>query len=213
MYFKNIVAVLTAAALCLPTVAVAQPADPGTGKVSAAAPAGEKTANLKIIVLQGEGAMNNVQTHTATAPVVEVHDRNDQPVDGATVLFELPRTGAGGSFPAAQLAFTGQTNRRGQVGTPGFLPNHEAGRFNINVTANLGNSVGYAKIRQTNSERVSVGETTRAHKSKTWKVLAVVAAAAAVGGIVLATHGHSNTTATPTTVTLTPGPIGFGAPH
>jgi len=215
MYFKNIVALFTAAALCLPTAAIAQntPVGPDADKAPIGAPSGEKTGDLRIIVLQGEGAINNVQTHLGTAPVIEVRDRNDQPLDGATVVFELPRTGAGGSFPAEQLTFTGRTNRQGQVGTPTFLPNHQTGRFSVNVTANLGNSVGYARIRQTNSERALSGDTTRAHKSNTWKVLGILAAGAAVGGVVLATRGHSNSTTPATTVTLTPGLITVGAPH
>src|SRR5690349_15894995 len=112
MYFKNIVALFTAAALCLPSVAVAQntPADRSMEKPSVGASV-EKASDLRIIVLQGQGAMNNVQTRTGTAPVIEVRDRNDQPVDGANVVFELPRTGAGGSFPANQYAFAGRTNR------------------------------------------------------------------------------------------------------
>lgn len=212
MHFKNIVALFTALALTLPTAAIA--ADKDTGK-SAPTVSGERLGDLRIIVLQGEGAINNMVTHAGIAPIVEVRDRNDRPLDGASVRFELPPTGTSAAFPAEQLTYTGRTNRQGQVGAPALMPNHQAGRFSINVTAMLGNSVGYAKIRQTNSDRVVAGVTTTAHKSNTWKWLAVVGAGALVGGIVVATHGSSNTATVvpPTTITLSPGPISVGTPH
>jgi hypothetical protein len=42
-----------------------------------------QAAALKIVVLEGEGAVNIIQQKTAVAPVIEVRDRNDQPVAGA----------------------------------------------------------------------------------------------------------------------------------
>jgi hypothetical protein len=36
-------------------------------------------APLKIVVIDGEGAVNIIQQQSAVAPVVEVRDRNDQP--------------------------------------------------------------------------------------------------------------------------------------
>ena len=42
-------------------------------------------ASLRIVVIAGEGSVNIVQQKTAVAPIVEVRDRNDLPVAGATV--------------------------------------------------------------------------------------------------------------------------------
>src|ERR1051326_7129387 len=120
MYFKNSITLFTAAVLCLPIAALAQDVPAGASAIKASAGASSKDGDLRIIVLQGEGSVNNIQTHSGTPPVVEVRDRNDQPLDGATVEFELPRMGAGGSFPANQLTFTGRTNRQGQVGIATF---------------------------------------------------------------------------------------------
>src|SRR5262245_60598590 len=48
--------------------------------------AGQRSAAaLQIVVIAGEGAVNIVQQKTAIAPVVEVRDRNDQPVAGAVI--------------------------------------------------------------------------------------------------------------------------------
>ena len=49
---------------------------------------------LKIVILEGEGAVNIIQQKTATAPVIEVRDQNDLPVAGAAVRFGI-RSGRG----------------------------------------------------------------------------------------------------------------------
>jgi hypothetical protein len=55
------------------------------------APQTATAAALKIVVLEGEGAVNIIQQKTAVAPVVEVRDRNDQPVAGAIVRFAIQK--------------------------------------------------------------------------------------------------------------------------
>jgi len=44
---------------------------------------------LRIVVIEGEGAINIIQQKTAVAPVVEVRDQNNLPVAGATVTFTI----------------------------------------------------------------------------------------------------------------------------
>ena len=51
---------------------------------------------LRIVVIEGENAVNVIQQKTAVAPVVEVRDRNDQPVAGAVVRFAI--RGGKGTF-------------------------------------------------------------------------------------------------------------------
>src|SRR5438105_3259905 len=48
-----------------------------------------QTPALRIVVVEGEDAVNIVQQKTAVAPVVEVRDRNDQPVAGVLVRFAI----------------------------------------------------------------------------------------------------------------------------
>jgi hypothetical protein len=45
-----------------------------------------ESGGLKIVVLKGEGAVNNIKARTATPPVVEVRDVEDKPVAGAEVV-------------------------------------------------------------------------------------------------------------------------------
>jgi hypothetical protein len=55
-------------------------------------PTAERTADatgLYIVVIDGEDAVNIVQQKTAVAPLVEIRDRNDQPVAGAVVRFAI----------------------------------------------------------------------------------------------------------------------------
>ena len=46
----------------------------------------QEAGSLKIVVIEGEGALNNIRSRTATQPVVEVRDENDRPVEGAEVV-------------------------------------------------------------------------------------------------------------------------------
>src|SRR5262245_34319878 len=59
----------------------------GLGQLRAAAQ--PPPTGLRIIVIEGEDAVNIIQQKTAVAPVVEVRDRNDQPVAGAIVNFAI----------------------------------------------------------------------------------------------------------------------------
>src|SRR5690349_15440587 len=54
-------------------------------------------SDLKIVVVRGEGFSNNLKKRVAREPIVEVRDRNNKPVAGATVTFALPGAGPGGT--------------------------------------------------------------------------------------------------------------------
>jgi hypothetical protein len=58
-----------------------------------AAPA-QQTSTLKILVLEGQDAINNIRQRTARDTIVEVQDENNKPVAGAVVTFLLPDRGA-----------------------------------------------------------------------------------------------------------------------
>ena len=57
-------------------------------------------SGLKIVVVEGEDAVNIIQQRTAVAPVIEVRDRNNQPVAGAVVRFAIQ--GGRASFNGAR---------------------------------------------------------------------------------------------------------------
>jgi hypothetical protein len=169
--------------------------------------------SLKIVVIQGEGAQNSIRNRTGTAPVVEVRDENDKPVEGAEVVFQLPAAGPGGVFHGWMRNQTARTNAQGQASASGFTPNEEPGRFNIKVTATTGKKSGTAVIAQSNVQNGGAGAQARKSRKGLWIALGVIAVAAIVGGVVAA-GGDDDEATTPTTpVTITPGPVTVGNPR
>ena len=172
--------------------------------------------DLKIVVVQGEGALNNIRTRSAAPLIVEVRDTGDKPVAGAEVVFQLPPAGPGGVFNGWMRTQTARTNPEGRAETNGFTPNDEAGRLNIKVTATSGNKSSSAIISQTNTPNGSDSGNGKQYKSKhkLLTVVLLVGAAGLAGGIVAATRGGSSTPATPPTpITVGAGPITIGGPR
>lgn len=187
----------------------------GLGQEQAAAPPKPAPApgSLKIVVLEGEGAVNSISGRTATQPVVEVRDENDKPVVGAEVVIQLPAAGPGGVFHGWMRTQTVRTNEQGQAGASGFVPNDEPGRFNIKVTATEGDRTASVIIAQTNVQRTGTGGQAVAGSSWKWKVIGLVGLGAVVGGIYAAKRDGSSATATASTpVTVTAGSVTVAGP-
>lgn len=106
-----------------------------------------QTPALKIVVIQGEDAVNVVQQKTAVAPIIEVRDRNDLPVAGATVVFTVNGSG-GATFTGAQT-FSVVTNAAGQATAAGLTPT-AAGVINISATATFQGQTATFAISQSN---------------------------------------------------------------
>lgn len=102
---------------------------------------------LRIVVIEGEGAVNIIQQKTAVAPLIEVRDRNDQPVAGAVVNFVI-RNGRATFGGARTLSVT--TNAAGRAVAAGFAPSG-SGALQIGATATFqGQSAAAITIAQTN---------------------------------------------------------------
>ena len=178
------------------------------GAPPAEPPAPLPVESLRVLILVGEGAINDIRTRTTASPVVEIRDENGIPAEGAQVVFELPVVGAGGLFAGQQYTATVKTNSQGQA-TVTYQPNMQTGRFNIKVAATLGNRSGHGVIRQSNALRAAATEKEGGglFKFAWWKVV-VVAGVAATIGVLLATRGGSSGPS----VNLIPGTPTFGAP-
>lgn len=166
---------------------------------------------LKILVLEGRDIRNSIKTKSAVSPVVQVLDSQDQPVQGATVTFEVPPTGPGGTFAAGAPLATARTDYGGQA-TAAFTPNNVAGTFFIRVSASLGDQKAEARIRQINDkdlpEPAAIIPPKAWYKQKKWwAVLGAAAGGGIATGIILA--GRND----PPTVTISPAPIGIGGPR
>lgn len=179
-----------------------QPAAPAPQAAKPAAP----VSSLKLLVLQGKDAVNDIQGRSFTIPIIELRDDNDQPVEGAQVIFALPANGPGGFFPGNTITFTTRTNVQGQASAP-FTPNGVPGRFAIQVTATSGDRFGQTSIPQSNGT-VEVGAPKRSwfHPSRKKVIILAGVGVGAVVAIVLANRSSP-------TISISAGPPVFGGPH
>ena len=155
---------------------------------------------LNLVVLEGEGATNNIRQRTAREPVVQVQDENHKPVAGAIIVFTLPSNGAGGAFANGARTLSMVSDNQGQAVARGFHPNGLKGQYQIRVSASYQALTAAININQTNAALTASGAPAAGVSGKLIAVLIVVGAAAA-GGIVYATHNGSGT---PTAV-IAPG--------
>ena len=173
--------------------------------------------NLKILVLAGNGEMNDLERRVMAPLVVQVLDQNDRPVEGAEVVFRFPGSGPGATFQGGKTAQTVRSNGTGEAAAVNWLASNEVGTFEVHVTATYGNEFGETTIKMSNVTRIVEGvkKGKQAHwYSPTWvKVALIGGVAGAVVGIVLATRGGSHSAGAGTVpITVTPGPPTVGHP-
>jgi len=187
--------VLILASACISGPAYAQPA----------------SSPLKIVVIKGEDAVNIIQQKTAVAPVVEVRDRNNLPVPGATVTFSLTQGASFGGAPSLTVV----TNAAGQAAATGFTPT-AAGAIQIQASAAFQGQTAVATITQSNvmtaasaSGTATPGAAVSGGGAGISGAMVGVIAAVAGGGAVAATQlgkkepTSTTTASTPTTTTPT----------
>ena len=191
--------------------------------LSPAASAQTAPAKLNLIIVEGDGAINNIRQRTAREPIVQVEDENHKPVAGAVVVFLLPNQGAGATFAGGSHSLTVITDSQGRAVARGLRPNTGQGQFQIHVNASFNGQTASASIAQSNAVGAAgagAGAAAAAGISgKLIAVLVVVGAAAAAGGVYAATHsgsssgpaGSSNSPAVITTIAA--GTATVGAPR
>jgi len=170
----------------------------------------QQTPELQILVIGGEGSINNVKQRTAREPIVEVRDRNNRPVAGALVLFEAPRDGASGTFLGGSSSLRATTDAQGRAVGQGFHPNNANGNFQLQVTATFQGLTAATVIHMSNTGGAAPHVAKAAGHGKLIAIVVAAGAAAAAGGAYAATHGGSGGTpaATPTTITAGAGTVG-----
>ena len=174
----------------------------------------EAGGQLNIVIVEGDGAINNIRQRTAREPIVQVEDQNHKPIAGAAVVFLLPDQGASGVFANGSHTLTVMTDAQGRAVARGFRPNNVQGKLQMRVTASHQGQTASATISQTNAVGAAAGAVSAGISAKLITVLAIAGAAVA-GGVVAATRGGSSSptaTITPPT-TITPGTGTVGAPH
>ena len=171
---------------------------------------------LNLIVVEGEGAINNIRQRTARETIVQVEDENHKPVAGAVVVFTLPSQGAGGAFANGAQTLTVMTNAQGRAVAQGLRVNRVAGRWQMRINASLGNRTGTVTVSQTNVAAAAAGAgaagAAAGISAKVIVIVVAVAGAAAAGGVVAATRGSGggNTASigVPTSISAGTGTVG-----
>lgn len=144
--------------------------------IQSPAPAQDATApKLNIVVISGDGAINNIKSRTARETIVEVRDENNKPVAGASVVFLLPDSGPGLVSSNGSRMITTMTDAKGRAAARGLKTNGQSGRYNLQIRANHQQSFGQLVVAQSNI--VAAG----AAISGLTAALIVVGAAAAAG--------------------------------
>jgi len=168
----------------------------------------ESAHKLNLVIVEGDGAINNIRQRTAREPIVQVEDENHKPVAGAAVVFLLPARGAGGTFADGSHALSAVTNAQGRAAAPGIHLNNIQGQFQIHVTASFNGESTTADIAQTTA--APPPPVHAAGISTKLIVILAVTAAAAAGGIYYATHsgGSSSPVSSSTTITAGTGIVG-----
>ena len=180
---------------------------------SLSAQVAQPSGKLNIVIVEGEGAINNVRQRVAREPIVQVEDENRRPVAGAAVTFLLPNQGAGATFANGAQSLTITTDAQGRAVARGLRPNNVNGRYDIRVNASHQGRTGSATISQTNA--ISAAAAAGGISAKLIAIL-VVAGAAAAGATVAATrggNGSGNGGGQPTPTIITPGTPSIGGPQ
>ncbi len=181
-------------------------------------PAQEAPHQLNLVIVEGEGAINNIRQRTAREPIVQVEDENHKPVAGAVVVFALPSQGAGGTFTGGAQTLTVITDNQGRAVAAGLRPNGVEGQFQIHVTASHRGSTANTTIGMTNAAAAGAGAAAGASAGISTKLIVIIAAvaAAAAGGAIIATRsggGGASAAPAPTPITISPGTGTVGPPR
>ena len=176
----------------------------------------ETGLKLNLVVVEGEGAINNIRQRTAREPIVQVEDENHKPVAGAVVVFTLPSQGAGGTFTGGQHTLSVVSDSQGRAVAHGLKPNHVQGQYQIHVNASFGGQTAATAITQSNILAAAAGGAVAAGISAKLIVILAAVGAAAAGGAIYATHSGNNgngAAAIPAGVTISPGTGAVGPPR
>jgi hypothetical protein len=121
-----------------------------TSAVGAPAPQAkpaQSAEGFRIVVIAGEDAVNVIQQKSAVAPIVEVRDRNDQPVAGAVVRFAVQSGRA--TFGGGTQTLTVTTNAAGRAVATGLAPTG-SGAVQISAAATFQGQTAAVTIAQSN---------------------------------------------------------------
>jgi hypothetical protein len=162
----------------------------------------EPVTQLNIVIVEGEGAVNNLRQRVVREPIVRVEDQNHKPVAGAVVFFLLPGDGSGGTFADGAKQLTVMTDSNGQAAARGMQAAKAVGQYQIHVTASLGRLNATATINQSYAAAAATG----AAISPKWIAILAVAGGAVAAGLAIGLTrggGKTETALSPGSATVT----------
>jgi hypothetical protein len=168
---------------------------------------------LQIVILDGEGALNNIKERTAREPIVQVQDENHKPLTGAAVLFAIHggAGGAGGSFAGGASSLSVVTDANGVARAAGLTANSAKGSWQIQVTAKYGNLQTSTTINESNVSPPSNPQNKPQKPQLHWGLsqgATIAAAAAAVAAAVVVAVVVTNSSSSGTKITTGGGTVG-----
>ncbi len=170
-------------------------------------------SRLHIDVVEGDAQLINIKSRINPAPVVQVLDENNKPVQGALVVFFLPSQGPGGTFASGANNITVTTDRNGRAAAVGIAPNSQTGAWEIRVSASYQGQTASAAITQTNVSGISVSGTGGGISKKAVIILALVGGAIAGGVIAARSATGGGSSSSNHGIIITPGTPTVGAPQ
>ena len=95
-------------------------------------------AILQIRIVEGEGAVYAIGSRATRGITVQVTDETGKPVDGAAVVFSLPKDGPTGTFSSGMPTEVVPTGADGRANVWGMQWNRTAGPLEVRITAAKG---------------------------------------------------------------------------
>jgi hypothetical protein len=158
----------------------------------------------RVVVLDGDGALNNLASRSAHEPVVRVADESGKPVSGARVEFDAPKAGPGATFNGGTTHLAITTNSAGVAKASGLRNNGVPGGFILLVHVSYqGQTIGEMAVHQTNVTGKMAHLSNNMRRPQEQFPDASISTAAV--GIALGDQFLINGTPTPTNASLAPG--------
>jgi hypothetical protein len=170
--------------------------EPAVSLKAQSTPESTPPSSLQIVILDGEGALNNIQQRTAREPIVQVQDEKHRPLAGALVLFAI-HGGAGGAtaaFEGGASTLSVFTDANGVAHAAGLLANNLQGSWQIQVTASMGNLKTTVVIHESNvvpspQTQSQLNNASRARPSAHWPLskpvtITIVTGLAVAGAVI-----------------------------
>jgi hypothetical protein len=168
-------------------------------------------SGLRIVVVEGEGVLNNVKLRALKPVVVEIQT-DGMPASGAAVTFILPNQGPSGTFLNGTATATVNADAQGRATSSAIRPNGATGAMPIRVSASYLGQTASITVNQTNVDGISSSPTGISHGAKIAVVLAIIGGGAALGAVAASRGGSSSSTPQPPAIIITAGTPTVGGP-